>query len=91
MINRLSRKAARDAELIGDDITGKIVSKDPLRNSYDNIGNGDPNLRRFIHDQESIYNPQLLGSGKHGVAILGTILDIEYALKVVSAGIPKIP
>ena len=90
-MDRASRKAARDAELMGDDIVGRFISKDTLCSSCESVGNGDPKLRRFIHDQESICNPQLLGSGKHGVAILVTVLEIEYALKVVSAGIPKKP
>lgn len=88
-MDRISPKVARDAELMGDDIIGKYLSKDTQRNMCEKAGSRDPKLWRFLHDRERLCNPRLLGSGTHGVAILVAINGLEYVLKVVSKGITK--
>lgn len=79
------RNADRNAELMGDDIVGIFLSEEPLRDPCKIARDGETKLRRFVHEQESICNPCLLGSGEHGVVVLADIKGVKYALKVVSA------
>lgn len=73
-----------DAELMGENIIGIYLSKEPLCESIQPAEDDEPKLRRFVDDQENIQRPRLIGSGKHGVVVLTTIKGAEYVLKVVS-------
>ena len=77
-------KRARDAELMGENIIGIFLSREPLCESNHMTEDYEPKLRRFVNDQESIQQPRLIDSGKHGVVVLAVMNGIEYALKVVS-------
>jgi len=53
-VPRQSRDAARNAELMGDDIVGILLSQELLRDAGDVIEDREPRLRRFVHDHENI-------------------------------------
>jgi len=72
----------RDAELMGENIIGIYLSEEPLCDSIQPVEDDEPKLRRFVNDKENILQPRLIGSGKHGVAVLTTIKGAEYVLKV---------
>ncbi len=72
----------RHANLMGDNIVGTYLSEEILDSSNPSETTRDK-LRRFIDNQEDIQDPQLLGSGIHGVVVLATIKGVDYALKVV--------
>lgn len=75
-------RIARNAELMDNTIINVFLSEDLLFGSYE-TEDGETKLRRFVHSEEDIHNPRLLGSGVHGVVVLATIKNIEYALKIV--------
>lgn len=83
-MSRQSVKRLRDVELMGEDIVGLFLSTEPLHDMNRRTTDDEPKLWRFIHDQENIEHPQFIGSGKHGVVVLGSIKGNDYALKVVS-------
>lgn len=85
MMGKQLTKGARDAELMGEDIIGIYLSKEPLCESNQPMEDDEPKLRRFVDDHENIQRPRLIGSGKHGVVILTVIKGAKYVLKVVSA------
>ncbi|KEF50804.1 uncharacterized protein A1O9_13143 [Exophiala aquamarina CBS 119918] len=58
---------------MGEDIIGLFLSTEPLRDANAISSDDDPQLRRFIHDQESIEQPCVIGCGKHGVVVLASI------------------
>jgi len=74
-------KQNRSADLMGEDIIGTFLSEEVLHASNRSTPTEDK-LQRFIHDQESIQKPRLLGSGIHGVVVLVVIKNAQYALKV---------
>lgn len=84
-MDRQSRSEARDAELMGSDITEHFLSRELLRDPYNTPEDEEPRLRHFVHNQEDICKPRLLDSGEHGVVVLASIKNADYALKVVSA------
>jgi len=71
----------KNADLMGDDIVGIILSDEVLSSSSKTRPTGDK-LRRFIHHQESIQCLRPLGSGIHGAVLLAAIKNVQYALKV---------
>lgn len=83
-MNSQSRRDAKNAELMGDDIVGIYLSTEKLCDSHGTMEESNASLRRFVHDEENICNLRLLGRGEHGVVVLGSIKNSEYALKVVS-------
>ena len=83
MTNRPLRQTARDAELMGDEIVGVILTEEPQRNLDQVKKGGDLKLWRFAHHQENINEVRFIASGEHGVVVLAMIKDLTYALKVV--------
>lgn len=77
-------QGARDAELMGEDIVGIYLSREPLCESNQLMEDDEPKLRHFVHHQEKIQTPRLVGSGGHGVVIVAVIKGAEYTLKIVS-------
>ncbi|KAI1617037.1 kinetochore Sim4 complex subunit FTA2-domain-containing protein [Exophiala viscosa] len=72
----------RDAELMGENIIGIYLSEEPMCDSTQPVEDDEPRLRRFIYDGENIQQPQLIGSGIHGVVVLIAIKGAEYVLKI---------
>ena len=83
-MGRRSMIRARDAELMDEDVVGLFLSTEPLRGVHSTASEDEPQLRRFIHDQENIEQPCVIGSGEHGVVVLASIKGKKYALKIVS-------
>jgi hypothetical protein len=77
-------KDAKYAELMGEDIIGTYLSTELLCPSNQTTEDDEPQLRRFVDDQEDIYDPYLIGEGVHGVVVLVDIKGAKYALKIVS-------
>jgi hypothetical protein len=79
-------KRAVDSELMGDDIIGLFLSREPPRDANDIMSDDEPKLRRsiIIHDPENIQELHVIGSGKHGIVVLAVIKGKVYSLKVVS-------
>jgi hypothetical protein len=80
-MDKQAERKGRSVDLMGEDFIGIFLSEEVL--CAPNKTTGDK-LRRFIHDQEVVQNPRLVGSGEHGVVISAIIKDVEYVLKVVS-------
>lgn len=83
-----AQRHPRDDELMEDNIIGIYLSTDLWCDSNPAREDNKPKLRRFVHDQESIQQPRLIGKGLHGVVILASIGGVEYALKIVSHARP---
>lgn len=74
----------RNAELMGQNVIGIYLSEEPMCDSTQPVKDDEPKLGRFIHHEENIQQPQLIGSGIHGVVVLTVIKGAEYVLKIVS-------
>jgi hypothetical protein len=74
---------AKDAELMGDEIVGVLLTEEQLRNVDQVKEGGDLKLRRFAHHKENIDDARFIASGEHGVVVLAVIKAQTYALKVV--------
>ena len=74
---------ARNADLMGDDIVGILLTKEHQCNSNKVTNDEAPKLRRFFHHYENIDNVRFLAGGEHGVVVLALIKDQKYVLKVV--------
>jgi hypothetical protein len=77
-------KDSRNAELMGENIIGIYLSREPLCESNQPMEDDEPKLRRFVNSQENIERPHLIDRGEDGVVIWAVIKETEYALKVVS-------
>ena len=84
MTGRHIMKCASHTEMMGEDIIGLFLSTEPLRDTNEISSDDEPQLRRFIHGQENIEQPCVIGCGKHSVVVLASIQGKEYALKLVS-------
>ncbi|KIW36437.1 hypothetical protein, variant [Exophiala oligosperma] len=72
----------RNAELMGQNVIGIYLSEEPMCDSTQPVKDDEPKLGRFIHHEENIQQPQLIGSGIHGVVVLTVIKGAEYVLKI---------
>lgn len=60
-------KDASVVELMGENIIGIYLSREPLCESHPTVEDDEPKLQRFVNSQENIEQPRLIGSGEHGV------------------------
>lgn len=65
MTGRHFIKSTRNAELMDEDIIGLYLSTEPHRGAHAITRDDEPQLRRFIHDQENIEQPRHRGTRMH--------------------------
>ncbi|OQV11020.1 hypothetical protein CLAIMM_14925 isoform 2 [Cladophialophora immunda] len=74
-----AERMGRGIDLMGDDSAGIFCSEEVMGSSDTMTGD---QLRRFIHHQEALQNPRLIGYGRQAVMVLATSKGVEYVFKV---------